>query len=139
MNWAKSILCPFDDVSISEISSQSRLVVVDCFTYLDIVVHKDVHQFDALNLSPTRQYITQELKAWEGHLTLIGRINIFKMVLLLKLLYLYRAAPHILPKMNFDSLDKLLASFLWRTQIPMLSRDTLNVVASHYQIYIFTI
>lgn len=55
-------------------------MAVDHFTYLGIVIHKDIRQFDALNLSPTIQNLTSKLKAWENlPLTLVGRINIFKM------------------------------------------------------------
>lgn len=96
------------------------------------MVHKDVRQFDTLNLSPAMQYVTYKLKAWEGlPLTLIGHINIFKMVLLLKLLYLYSAAPYILNKLHFESIYKLLAPFLWRNQALKLRRDLLNVPYEH--------
>lgn len=52
-------------------------------------------------------------------------------MLLPKILYLYRAAPHVLPKLHFDSLDKLLAPCLWRNQVPRLSRDTLKAPYEH--------
>lgn len=53
------------------------------------------------------------------------------MVLLPKLLYLYRALPYILPKLHFESADKLLAPFLWRNQAPRLSSDTLKAPFEH--------
>lgn len=106
---------------------KSRLLVVDKFTYLGIVIHKDMQQFDVLNMAPTMQYVTHTLKAWERlPLTLIVRINIVKMVLLPKLLYLYRVTSHILLKFHFKSTDKLLAHFLWRNQAHRLSRETLK-------------
>lgn len=58
VNWAKSVLYPIDDLSTLEISSNSRLLLVERFTYLGIVVHRDVRQFDELNLSCTMEYIT---------------------------------------------------------------------------------
>lgn len=69
--------------------------------------------------------LAHKIKAWSGlPLTLIGRINIFKMVILPKLLYLYWTAPHILPRTHFQSIDRLLAPFLWSNQALRLSRDT---------------
>lgn len=54
------------------------------------------------------QYKAHRLKAWEGHLlTLVGHTNLFKIVLLPKLLYLYRTSPYILPKVHFESIEKL--------------------------------
>lgn len=127
VNWAKSVLFPVDEFPTSEISAKSNLMVVDRFTYLGIVIHKDTRQFEALNLSPTMQLLASKLKAWENlPLTLVGRINIFKMIFLPKLLYLYRASPHALPRLHFASIDKILAPFLWNNQAPRLSRDTLK-------------
>lgn len=101
-DWAKSVLYPVDDASVSEISAKSNFLVVDQFTYLGIVVHRDVHLLESLNLFPTMQYIANKLKEWESlPVTLVGRINVFKMVLHPRLLYLYRASPHILPKAHF--------------------------------------
>lgn len=119
---------------------RSRLLVVDRFTYLGIAFHKDLRQFDVLNVAPTFQYVTHKLKALEGlPLTLIGYINIFKMVLFPKLLYLNRAAPHTLPKLHFESIDRLLSPFLWRNRAPRLSRETLKAYmgAWHFQICTF--
>lgn len=48
------------------------------------------------------------------------------MIFLPKLLYIYQAAPHILPKVHFHSIDKLLSPFLWKNQTQRLSRDTLK-------------
>lgn len=132
VNWTKSILLPVDDFPFPDISVRSRLLVVDRFTYLGVVVHRDVRQFDILNITPTMQYVCCKLKAWEGlPLTLIGRINVFKMVLLPKLLYVYRAAPHSLPKLHFESIDKMLTPFLWKNQTPRLNRDTLKAPYEH--------
>lgn len=91
------------------------------------MIHKAIRHFNTLNLAPAMKHITLKLKAWEGlPLTLIGRINVFKMILLPKLLYLYRAAPYLLPKIHFESIDRLQTPFLWQNQIPRLSRDTLK-------------
>lgn len=60
------MLYPLEDFSSFEISAVSRLLVVDRITYLGIVIHKDVRQFDTLILGPMRQYITQKQKALEG-------------------------------------------------------------------------
>lgn len=95
-------LYPVNDASVLEISAKSNFLVVDRFTYLSMIVHRDVHLLESLNLFPTMQYIANKLKEWESlPLTLVGRINVFKMVLLPKLLYLYQASPHILPKAQF--------------------------------------
>lgn len=132
VNWTKSTLCPIDDIPSQDFSTKSNLVVVDRFTYLGMVIHRDIRLFDTLNLVPTMQYITRKLNAWEGlPLTLVGRINIFKMVLLPKLLYLYRAVPHILPKLHFDAIDRVLGPFLWHKRVPRLHRNTLKAPVEH--------
>lgn len=51
VNWGKSILYPVDDLVEGLISWRSKLLVVDQFKYLGIVIHNDTLRFAELNLS----------------------------------------------------------------------------------------
>lgn len=127
VNWAKSVLFPLDEISVSDISQNSNLMVVDHFTYLGVVVHKEIQIFGTLNLAPAMQRLAHKLEVWGNlPLTLVGHINIFKMIFLPKFLYLYRAAPHPILRAHFTSIDKILAPFLWSNRPPRLNRDTLK-------------
>uniref|UniRef100_A0A9J8DJL7 Uncharacterized protein n=1 Tax=Cyprinus carpio carpio TaxID=630221 RepID=A0A9J8DJL7_CYPCA len=59
-------------------------------------------------------------------LSLIGKINVIKMNVLPKFLFLFQSIPLFLPKYFFDSLDKMISSFIWCTKPVRIKLVTLQ-------------
>lgn len=60
-------------------------------------------------------------------LTLLGRVNLFKMILLPKFLYALSNSPVYIPKKTFQYINLLLNSFLWGSKATSVSLDTLKL------------
>ncbi|CAI5657319.1 unnamed protein product [Oreochromis niloticus] len=59
-------------------------------------------------------------------LSLIGRINSVKMMLLPKFLYVFQCLPILIPKSFFKSLDSLITSYIWNGKAPKLKKSILQ-------------
>ena len=67
--------------------------------------------------------ITSNSQRWGNlPLSLIGKINVVKMNILPKLLFLFQSVPLFLPKHFFDSLDKIICSFIWGGKSPRVCK-----------------
>ena len=73
------------------------------------------------NYNPITKSITESVDRWSGlPISLIGRINILKMNILPKLLYLFQNIPLPPPIGFFSKLDKLFRNFIWNNRRPRL-------------------
>uniref|UniRef100_A0A803J6W9 Reverse transcriptase zinc-binding domain-containing protein n=1 Tax=Xenopus tropicalis TaxID=8364 RepID=A0A803J6W9_XENTR len=76
----------------------------------------------ALNLLPLLQTVEQKVKAWTRlPLSLIGRINLFKMVMLPKFTYIFRQSPTKIPNSFFTKIRALLIQLYWHPSTPKIS------------------
>lgn len=73
------VLFPLDNTSRDR-AAPTPLKWVDTFKYLGVYIHRDLHKFYELNVSP----VLEQLKARCLTLNLLGRINLIKMVFLPK-------------------------------------------------------
>ena len=91
VNWSKSLLFPIDPAARTTAPSDIPLQWVESFKYLGLVISRQASDFLPLNLSPVVQETRMRLKAWESlPLSLLGRINLIKMKILPKFIYLLR-------------------------------------------------
>lgn len=68
-----------------------------------------------------------DLQNWRDlTLSLIGRVNLIKMCILPKFLYLFQCIPFKIPKPFFDDLNKSVRSFLWKGKPPRVKLSTLQ-------------
>ena len=80
---------------------------VDSFIYLGINIVPDVGKMVQVNYDPILQSIYDSLERWTSMpISLIGRINLLKMNVLPKLLYLFQNIPLPLPLSYFTKLKK---------------------------------
>ncbi len=56
-------------------------------------------------------------------LSLIGRVNVTKMVVLPKFLYLFQNIPIYLPATFFKQLDSVILSFVWNYKTPHIAKS----------------
>src|SRR4029434_2632440 len=68
-----------------------------------------------------------DFKRWSAlPLTLTGRINVVKMTVLPKFLYVFQCLPLFLTKSFFKSISQAVNSFIWGNQAPRVKKDLLQ-------------
>lgn len=97
------------------------------FKYLGINVTRSISGLASANFTPLISKITSDMQRWGNlPLSLIGRINVIKMNILPKFLFLFQSIPLFLPKNFFDSLDKIISSFIWAGKSPRVRKSLLQ-------------
>lgn len=115
INWSKSHILPLDPFARTSQQAASPLQWCSSIKYLGIEVSRHIPDFQALNVSPLAEYVRLKTGAWARlPLSVIGRINLFKMILLPKILYVTQQSPIYLPHAVFGKLNSILNSFVWR-------------------------
>ena len=84
------------------------------FTYLGIQITPKVKNLIPSNYDPIIASVTQSINRWMSlPLSMIGRINIIKMNILPKFLYLFQSLPLNPPPSFFTRMNKLFTNFIW--------------------------
>lgn len=87
------------------------------FTYLGVKITPDVDDTVSYNYDTLTESITQCLNRWmKLPISLIGRINLLKMAVLPKYLYLFQSIPLSPPISFFPKLQKLFRNFIWNNR-----------------------
>ena len=128
INLTKSILLPIN-LSASKLSLTQLpfKVATDSFTYLGVCVTRDYTGLFKTNLIPALSKAKEDLKRWESlPISLAGRVNSVKMIIMPRLLYYFNAIPTFIPKSFFKELDKHISTFIWNKKVPRLRRSFLE-------------
>ena len=97
------------------------------FKYLGIIVSHSLSSLHKDNYTTLLEKIKLDLQRWNKlPLSLVGRIETIKMNILPRLLFLFQTLPLFLPKSFFNSLDKILSSFMWANKTPRITKVTLQ-------------
>lgn len=88
-------------------------------TYLGVKITASVGEIPGINAMPIIKEINQSLERMDHlHLSLFGRSNVIKMLILPKFLYLFQAIPVEFPKQCIASAERACLRFLWGYHIP---------------------
>ncbi|XP_044161200.1 uncharacterized protein LOC122946001 isoform X1 [Bufo gargarizans] len=124
INWTKSVLFPL--YSLPSSSLDTELPIVSEFKYLGIHITKDAASFHSLNIQPLLNYSADKFRVWSGlPLSVPGRINLIKLIILPKWLYVLEHAPFLVPKKIFQRFRSLLSPLIWGNNRRKLSIDVL--------------
>lgn len=95
--------------------------VVSQFEYLGIQVLPDLKQLVETNYNIIYTDLNKSIERWMPlPITMTGRINILKMNMLPKLLYMFQNIPLPPPPGMFSQIKKLLLRFIWNNRKPRL-------------------
>lgn len=91
------------------------------FIYLGIKITPNIKTIIATNYDPLVKKIIDSLERWKAlPISIIGRINIIKMSVLPKILYLFQSIPLPPPTSFFSTLNKTFTKFIWNDKRPRL-------------------
>uniref|UniRef100_A0A9J8AZK4 Reverse transcriptase domain-containing protein n=1 Tax=Cyprinus carpio carpio TaxID=630221 RepID=A0A9J8AZK4_CYPCA len=128
LNFSKSICFPVnhmaDQITVTDLPfciSKSR------FKYLGINITRLYTDLFKANYNPILKKLESDFQRWSvTYLSLTGKINCVKMNVLPRLLYLFQSLPIFLPKSFFQSINRLLSSFIWGGKRPRICREFLE-------------
>lgn len=122
VNHSKSKLMLLDDNDRVHFQNNPTIFhLTDSFTYLGIRVVPKLENIVSVNYEPLFESISDSIDRWTLlPISLIGRINVLKMNILPKLLYLFQNIPLPPPKHLFMTLTKLFTNFIWNNRRPRL-------------------
>lgn len=87
------------------------------FTYLGINITHSTEDLVSTNYSPVISGVTNLINQWSTMpISMIGRINILKMNVLPKFLYLFQCIPLPLPTNFFPNMTKVFRNFTWNNR-----------------------
>ena len=99
----------------------------DGFTYLGVYITNNIRDLFSKNFPPLLEKCKADFLRWSNlPLSMAGRINLIKMTILPKFLYLFTHLPVYIKKSFFNSLESLISSFIWNNKSPRLSRAILQ-------------
>lgn len=83
--------------------------------YFGIRISSNVDSIWKINMLPMINKISTDLRCLDRlHLSLIGRCNILKMVMLPKVLYMFRSIPLEIEDLFLKKLDGIFSNFVWK-------------------------
>ena len=95
--------------------------------YLGIWVTQRFEDLYDANFNPLLHSLKKDLERWSLlPLSLGGRINIVKMNIMPRLLFLFQCIPFYLTKSFFSSVNKLIICFIWNKKTPRIKKETLQ-------------
>lgn len=98
------------------------------FKYLGIWITCNFKNLFRANYHPLLANLKQDIARWESlPLSLGGRINLVKMIILPKFLYLFQTLSIFLSKSFFSNLNSQLSSFVWNKKHPRINKKILQL------------
>lgn len=101
----------------SQIPNVTQFNVVDSFIYLGIKITANVDHISLVNYQPLLNTVSKFIERWKNlPISLIGRVNIIKMSVLPKILYLFQNIPLCPPTSFFTILRRSFTDFIWNNK-----------------------
>ena len=97
------------------------------FKYLGIEITRTLSTTFTKNFTALLNRCKQDMNRWASlPLSVAGRVNLIKMIVLPKFLYLFQNIPILIKKSFFKTLDKIIISFIWGNKPSRISKTHLQ-------------
>lgn len=96
--------------------------------YLGVQLPKDLNDIYKYNYIPLTTNIKADLNRWSLlPMNMYNRIELIKMIVLPRLLYLFLALPVEVPSKQFIEWNRMISNFIWGKQRPRIKYDTMQL------------
>lgn len=127
VNWTKSELMPLSEESDLEYLGKTPFrIVKDKFESLGITVSRKLSDLLKLNWTKKINQLQKNIEFWNTlPISMVGRVNAVKMIVLPRFLYIFQSIPVCIPQSYFQGLESILLSFIWSGKVPRISKKHL--------------
>lgn len=128
LNLSKSVLFPINKKA-QQLTFQGFpfKITKDHFNYLGVCVTNNYKNLFEKNFKSALDKAKQDIDKWSKlPLSLVGRINSVKMIILPRFLYLFQTVPVFISKAYFKELNRHLSMFIWNKTTPRIRREFLE-------------
>ena len=128
INWDKSLFMPLTgDLDPIFLKNLPLKLATDHFKYLGINITRNPKLLFKHNYMEFTVKLRSMIDKWKLlPLSLIGRINIIKMIVLPKFIYLFQNVPIFLTSSFFKTVDSLIMPFIWAYKPPRITKAHLQ-------------
>lgn len=127
INWDKSVLLPVDPLPGALSLDAVPLQIVSEFSYLGVRVNARPLDYLRLNVLPLLARIADKVDSWcRLPLTVIGRGNLTKMILMPQILYILHNSPIWIPMYVFHKINRLFRELIWKKKNARVKLETLQ-------------
>uniref|UniRef100_A0A3Q3A5T6 Reverse transcriptase domain-containing protein n=1 Tax=Kryptolebias marmoratus TaxID=37003 RepID=A0A3Q3A5T6_KRYMA len=128
INKAKCLIFPvIDKANQLPPNSFPFTVRSEKFAYLEVNITRNYKDLFKHNFNIAFNQFMQDMECWSFlPLSLAGRINSVKMVLMPKLLFLFQTIPIFIPNSFFKKLEKITFMYIWNENIPRIRKEFLE-------------
>lgn len=127
VNWDKSEIMPIsEEVDITYIQSTPFKKAFKDFSYLGVTVTRDSEDLLPKNWHNKIEQLKQDIHFWKTlPISLAGKINAIKMIVLPRFLHLFQSIPCFIPQSYFKQLDSIIIPFIWNYKAVRITKKHL--------------